>query len=97
MQVRDVLERVKDDKARQRGFLLELMAYKLKTMFEAKMKAMLGDTFIQKDEELIEGSVEKEELRATGDLSVEKSNQGQTTNKPTAENETLRETAVSKE
>ena len=49
------------------------MAYKLKTLFEAKMKAMMGEA-IQKDEELIEGGAEKEELRATGDLSGEKSN-----------------------
>ena len=34
LNVRDVLDQVKTDKARQKGFLVELMAFRLKTMFE---------------------------------------------------------------
>ena len=85
--VRDVLDQVKTDKARQKGFLVEMMAFRLKTMFEAKMRAMVGT---EKGEEEIEASV-KEEMGATGELSNagEKSAAGATTTgKPTPAEET---------
>ena len=50
---------------------MELMAFKLKTMFEAKMKALLGDSIIKsEDGDDVNDSIGKEdELNATGDLS----------------------------
>ena len=79
--VRDVLDQVKTDKARQKGFLVELMAFRLKTMFEQKMKAMLGT---EKGEEEIEASV-VDEMGATGELSnnAGEKSVGATTGKPT--------------
>ena len=44
-----------------------MMAFKLKTMFEAKMKMLLGDDInVGKEEELPAGT---EELNATGEIS----------------------------
>jgi len=40
--VRDIIERIRHDKEQRRGFILEMMSFKLKQMFEAKMKALLG-------------------------------------------------------
>ena len=69
--IRDILEKIRQDKSFRRGFILELMAFKLKTMFEAKMKALLGDSIIKsEDGDDVNDSIGKEdELNATGDLS----------------------------
>ena len=45
--IKSIVERIKYDKAHRRGFLVEIMAFKLKAMFEAKMKAMIGTMAIE--------------------------------------------------
>lgn len=73
LKVREVLEKIKHDKAHQRGFIVEMMAFKLKMMFEAKMKALLGNSIqIGADAEIEASANDAEELRATGDISVDK-------------------------
>ena len=71
LSIRTVIDRIKYDKAHRKGFILELMAFKLKAMFEAKMKALLGDSIVAADEADANESVGKEEaeMRATGELS----------------------------
>ena len=65
--VRDVIEQIRHDKDSQRTFLVELMAFKLKQMFEAKLKALQGEQEEEKEEADGEGV---EQLAATGEVSV---------------------------
>ena len=70
--VREVIDQVKHDKDAQRTFLVELMAFKLKQMFEAKMKALLGASLQTEeiaDEEAAANAEEQNEA-ATGAASV---------------------------
>ena len=92
------MEQVKADKARQRGFIVELMAFKLKAMFEAKMKAALGDGASISKEEDGDGSIkgEDEAMRATGDLSQQDKTQ-KSTLKPTPAEPETRNDPLSKE
>ena len=90
LQVREVLDQIKSDKARQRGFLVELMAFKLKAMFEQKMKLLLGDAINVGKEEEIASAGQVEETNAAGELSAaEKSAAGPvTTAQPTPADQT---------
>ena len=67
------MDKIRYDKAHRRGFIVELMAFKLKTMFEAKMKALLGDSIISQQDgtDEVNDSIGKDDdpLRATGDMS----------------------------
>jgi len=72
-----------------------MMAFRLKQLFDSKMKAMMSDA-----DELVEESLNKgeDEMRATGDISVQKSAAGVTaTNKETDNPGTRKEDTMSKD
>jgi len=70
--IRGIIERIRHDKEQRRGFIIEMMSYKLKQMFEAKMKALLGESIgatVEEAEEAQESIGKEDELNATGDIS----------------------------
>ena len=70
--IREIIDRIRHDKEQRRGFIIEMMSYKLKAMFEAKMKALLGESIgatVEEAEEAQESIGKEDELNATGDIS----------------------------